>query len=102
MLHAHTPFEVTVQVCPGGVYVQVWDDDPVLPTRRVSGLTSTTGRGLELLEAVATASGVQAVGPNKVVWFSLGDTGPDTVRTSCSTATATRRRTPATSPPVRS
>lgn len=80
VLHAHTPFEVTVQVCPGGVHVQVWDDDPVLPTRRVSGVTSTTGRGLELLAAVATASGVQAVGPNKVVWFSLGDTGPDTVR----------------------
>lgn len=78
VLHAHTPFEVTVQVCPEGVYVQVWDDDPVLPARRVSGASSTTGRGLELLAAVATASGVQAVGPNKVVWFSLGTVGPET------------------------
>ena len=76
VLHAHTPFEVTVQVCPEGVYVQVWDDDPVLPARRVSGTTSTTGRGLELLAAVATASGVESVGPNKVVWFSLGAVRP--------------------------
>lgn len=80
VLHAHTSFEVSVQVVPGGVHVQVWDDDPVLPARRVSGPTSTTGRGLELLAAVATASGVQAVGPNKVVWFSLGDTGPEPVQ----------------------
>ena len=35
VLHAHTAFEVTVQVGADGVYVQVWDDDAVLPARRV-------------------------------------------------------------------
>ena len=78
VLHAHTAFEVSVQVAPDGVHVQVWDDDPVLPARRVSDATSTTGRGLELLAAVATASGVHVVGPTKVVWFSLGRVRPDT------------------------
>ncbi len=77
MLHAHSPFEVTVMAGPDGVYVQVWDDDPVLPARRVSDLSSTTGRGLELLEAVSTFHGVQAVGPTKVVWFCLGMARPD-------------------------
>lgn len=77
VLHAHTPFEVTVHVSPDGVYVQVWDDDPVLPARRVSSTASTTGRGLELLTAVATSSGVLAVGPAKVVWFCLGMDRPD-------------------------
>ena len=77
VLHAHTPFEVTVEVSPEGVYVQVWDDDPVLPARRVSSAASTTGRGLELLAAVATSSGVLAVGPAKVVWFCLGSARPD-------------------------
>ncbi len=77
VLHAHTPFEVTVQVSSAGVYVQVWDDDPVLPARRVSDAASTTGRGLELLAAVASSSGVLAVGPAKVVWFCLGMSRPD-------------------------
>lgn len=77
VLHAHTPFEVVVEVSPEGVYVQVWDDDPVLPARRVSDAAATTGRGLELLTAVATSSGVRAVGPAKVVWFCLGSARPD-------------------------
>lgn len=77
VLHAHTSFEVTVQCCPAGVYVQVWDDDAVLPARRVSDAGSTTGRGLELVEAVTTLHGVHTVGPTKVVWFCLGMSRPD-------------------------
>lgn len=76
VLHAHTAFDVTVQVSADGVYVEVWDDDPVLPARRVPTASSTTGRGLELLTAVATSSGVVAVGPAKVMWFCLGTTRP--------------------------
>ena len=72
VLHAHTPFDVTVQVAPDGVYVEVWDDEAVLPTRRATSAVSTTGRGLQLLDAVASASGVLSVGPAKVVWFCLG------------------------------
>jgi hypothetical protein len=77
VLHAHTPFEVTVEVDPDGVYVQVWDDSAALPARRASDVASTTGRGLQLLAAVATSSGVQAVGPTKVVWFCLGTARPE-------------------------
>jgi anti-sigma regulatory factor (Ser/Thr protein kinase) len=77
VLHAHTAFEVTVQCSDDGVYVQVWDDDAVLPTRRFSDAGSTTGRGMELVEAVASSSGVQTVGPTKVVWFCLGMSRPD-------------------------
>ena len=80
VLHAHTPFEVTVQLAPDGVYVEVWDDDPVLPARRVSSTVSTTGRGLELVAAVATSSGVLAVGPAKVVWFCLGTSRPESAQ----------------------
>lgn len=76
VLHAHTSFEVAVQAGPDGVHVQVWDDDPVPPTRRSSGARATTGRGLQLVEAVATEYGVQVVGPSKVVWFCLGTTRP--------------------------
>lgn len=77
VLHAGTRFEVTVQVGDGGVYVQVWDDDPSLPARRASDPGSTTGRGMELVAAVATTSGVRTVGPTKVVWFALGAARPD-------------------------
>lgn len=76
VLHAHTAFEVAVQAGPDGVHVQVWDDDPFPPTRRSSGAEATTGRGLELVEAVAAEYGVQVVGPSKVVWFCLGTTRP--------------------------
>ena len=76
-LHAHTPFEVSVQVDPDGVYVQVWDDDPTQPSRRASDLSSTTGRGMELVAGVSTAHGVQVVGPTKVVWFCLGMARPE-------------------------
>jgi hypothetical protein len=40
-------------------------------------LTSTTGRGLELVEAVASCFGHRVVGTTKVVWFCLGDVVPD-------------------------
>jgi Histidine kinase-like ATPase domain len=76
VLHARTPFEVTVQVHPDGVYVQVWDDEAAVPIRRVSDDGSTTGRGLELVEAMVTQHGVQTVGPTKVVWFCLGMSRP--------------------------
>ena len=77
VLHAHSPFEVSVQVQDEGVYVQVWDDDPTPPDRRVTDAASTTGRGMELVGAVATFHGVQTVGPSKVVWFSLGMPRPE-------------------------
>ncbi len=80
MLHAHTPFEVTVQVDAEGVYIQVWDDEPVLPARRHSDETSTTGRGLELVQAVASCFGFQVVGPTKVVWFCLGMDLPESAQ----------------------
>jgi len=80
VLHAHTPFEVAVLLGPDGVYVQVWDDDAVLPARRETDAGSTTGRGLELVEAVTTSCGVQAVGPTKVVWFCLGMARPDSAQ----------------------
>lgn len=77
VLHAHSAFEVSVHVQDEGVYVQVWDDDPTPPHRRETDAGSTTGRGLELVGAVATFHGVQTVGPSKVVWFSLGMPRPD-------------------------
>lgn len=77
VLHAHSAFEVSVHVQDEGVYVQVWDDDPMPPDRRVTDEGSTTGRGLELVGAVATFHGVQTVGPSKVVWFSLGMPRPE-------------------------
>lgn len=77
VLHAHTPFDVTVQVGPGGVYVEVWDDDANPPARRASEPTATTGRGMVMVAAVATSYGVQSVGPSKVVWFRLGAARPD-------------------------
>lgn len=82
MIHAHSPFEVIVQVLDHGVYIQVWDDEPVLPARRRSDEDSTTGRGLELVQAVASCFGFQVVGPTKVVWVCLGMSLPESAQLS--------------------
>ena len=76
VLHAHTPYEVTVHATAREVHVLVWDDDTAQPVRRSSGPDDTTGRGLDLVAAVVDGFGVDVVGPNKVVWFSLGTDQP--------------------------
>lgn len=76
VLHAHTPFEVTVHTTARDAHVLVWDDETARPVRRTSGPLDTTGRGLDLVAAVVDGSGVDVVGPSKVVWFSLGTDQP--------------------------
>jgi len=72
IVHARSPVELTVELIQGGVRVEVSDTSPDSPTRRVAGRLATSGRGLELVETMATAWGVdQLSGKGKRVWFEV-------------------------------
>jgi PAS domain S-box-containing protein len=75
VLHAGTEIEVRVVAAPD-VRVEVVDRSPELPRRRTHSAESVIGRGLELVEALATHFGVGSEPENgtkrgKRVWFSL-------------------------------
>lgn len=74
VLHAHTDVSVTVDVRgERDVRVEVTDASVRMPEPRRHDVESVTGRGLELVELMATDFGVQTVAGGKVVWFALGD-----------------------------
>jgi PAS domain S-box-containing protein len=72
-LHAHTDIQLRVDVYDDEVCIEVEDRNPALPIRREYDHEATTGRGLDLVAAVATACGVESLGSGgKVVWACLG------------------------------
>ncbi len=82
VLHARTPLRVVLRYQPGSgrVRCEVTDLSPVMPRVRRHSLEATTGRGLRLLEQVASQWGTQADGKGKTVWFEVdgaGDVGLD-------------------------
>lgn len=74
VLHAHTVLTVRVVVREDEVEVEVADANPGLPVqRRAQDAEATTGRGLELVAALARDCGVRPGSDGKVVWFCVGD-----------------------------
>lgn len=74
VLHAHTTIAVRVSrdVPSGRVKVAVHDGTPRSPARKHYSPTSTTGRGLLLVERLASDWGVTPSAAGKSVWFELG------------------------------
>jgi anti-sigma regulatory factor (Ser/Thr protein kinase) len=71
-LHTGDTFEVGIEFLEsGGVRVAVTDDNPHVPQRRLAPLDATTGRGLNLVDALASVWGVDDHGRGKVVWFEV-------------------------------
>ncbi|NAZ82096.1 hypothetical protein GTR02_09730 [Kineococcus sp. R8] len=80
VLHAATP--VLLTVCRSGagtVRIAVTDSSPQALQPRRSGATSTTGRGLDLLDTISRDWGVDAPAahgePGKTVWFEPAASG---------------------------
>jgi anti-sigma regulatory factor (Ser/Thr protein kinase) len=71
VLHAGTPFTVGVSRGPGQVRVEVEDGSPTLPVPKHYDIDAPTGRGLRILEALASRWGVVEAGDGKVVWFEF-------------------------------
>lgn len=73
LVHGGGGASLAVTVAPGGVRVEVADDlpDELQPVVRPTSASATGGRGLALVEALATAWGVRRAPGGKVVWFHL-------------------------------
>lgn len=77
VLHARTP--ITVRVSRGAaIRLEVCDSSPVLPNIRGHGSQTTTGRGLHLVSALASAWGSEPRAEGKVVWAEFSEAGDQT------------------------
>jgi anti-sigma regulatory factor (Ser/Thr protein kinase) len=72
LLHAHSAAELHVRLADGRLHVGVTDAMPATPVRKRYGKEAATGRGLLLIETMASAWGTEPVDGGKVVWFELG------------------------------
>jgi len=71
--HAPSASELTIRQQGGAVRIGVTDDDPHPPVLQYRPPLAESGRGLALVDALASAWGSHAVAgrPGKVVWFEL-------------------------------
>jgi GAF domain-containing protein len=71
VLHAATPFTVTLHLMADRIRVDVADGSPVVPSIKDYATDAATGRGLTLFNTLASDWGVQPVLGGKIVWFEL-------------------------------
>ena len=71
LLHARTTMDVAVSVSGDGARIEVLDGSAVVPRVRHYGGESTTGRGLRMVEELATSWGVDRLDEGKVIWVEL-------------------------------
>ena len=73
VLHARTPYSVTASRRGSIVRVEVHDESEALPRMRQFHLDAPTGRGLHLIDKLASSWGVvpSAGGTGKTVWFEV-------------------------------
>lgn len=71
ILHARTPFVVSVSSEPAAIRVEVTDGSSSFPARRDYDPTQPAGRGLTIVDAMADRWGVAALPTGKTVWFEM-------------------------------
>lgn len=71
VVHANTELDVRVELAPDHMRVEVTDGDPRPPDPAAHAPDELGGRGLVLVEALATAWGTKPCAGGKVVWFTL-------------------------------
>lgn len=88
VLHARTPVDVRVELDAERMRVEVADGDPGIPGPVRHDASALGGRGLFLVQELASAWGADASDRGKVVWFTLrtGPTSPSGVRGPMSAA----------------
>ena len=75
VVHARSEVDVTVQLKHGSVRVEVLDQGETVPRRRAAGDEATSGRGVEMIELLATAWGVDVLEQGKRIWFEVPSPG---------------------------
>jgi DNA-binding NarL/FixJ family response regulator len=76
IVHASSAPRVEADFAREQVRVAVYDDDPTPPRLRDPDGERPGGRGLHLLDGLASRWGTEASGAGKVVWFELDRTRP--------------------------
>jgi len=71
LLHARSAFTVEVSRSHDRVRICILDASPRAPRLRSYGEDATTGRGLQLVQSLSAAWGVQPRRPGKTVWVEL-------------------------------
>jgi len=82
VLHARTPFQVSINTGFGRVRVSVTDSSPRLPVMKLHSLEAATGRGLRLVQSLADRWGVESEEPGKTVWFEFDLVDPGVARSA--------------------
>jgi anti-sigma regulatory factor (Ser/Thr protein kinase) len=71
VLHGRSDVRLAVVLAPGVLRVEVGDDNSRRPWVQAADPAALDGRGLAILDAVASRWGVQDAALGKVVWFEL-------------------------------
>jgi DNA-binding NarL/FixJ family response regulator len=71
VIHARSEADVAVRLTADAVRVEVSDQASGAPARRVADDEATSGRGFEIVEALASAWGVEPGPTGKTVWFEV-------------------------------
>jgi|GEM_PF-2395451 len=69
--HAGTAFDVSWTVSPASLRVEVTDSGGGAPRVRTPGHHEASGRGLAIVEKLASAWGIRTDGARTTVWFEL-------------------------------
>ena len=71
LVHGNGNVRLRVVPRPRGVRIEVLDGSSTLPRRRAATLYDEGGRGIALVEAMATSWGAETTADGKVVWFEV-------------------------------
>jgi len=71
LLHARSPFRVTLHRTDGTVRLDVEDASPTPPSQLSPGVEVTTGRGIAMVHAISQRWGTDIRADGKVVWAEL-------------------------------
>ena len=71
ILHARTPLQLTLESRPAHVRICVADESTEQPAVQNYDAGAVTGRGLALVEQLATSWGVETTTMGKVVWCEV-------------------------------
>lgn len=71
VMHGHGPVHVVMEHSADGLAVTVVDEAPAEPVVAKAAPGDTSGRGLRLVDVLASEWGVKTSQPGKGVWFRL-------------------------------
>jgi anti-sigma regulatory factor (Ser/Thr protein kinase) len=71
LVHAGSGPELVVRLQRGAVRVEVHDEGPAVPVRRVIDLEAASGRDMAIVDELAHTWGVEHIPTGKRVWFEV-------------------------------